>query len=196
MGEEKTKDKILKESLKLFAKNGFEAVSVESIAKAVGIKAPSLYKHFENKNEILEKIFERANAADEEKAQELDMPEENGVNSGSLSFGQIKEFSKEMLRHWTDDEFFCNFRRLLTVRQYKSEKDMELYNQYISAGPVKYMAEIFLSQGIEERKAKFYASEFYGIMHLFYSLYDSGEKIEDLLIMLDEHMESFERNFL
>lgn len=196
MGEEKTKDKILKEGLKLFAKNGFEAVSVESIAKAVGIKAPSLYKHFENKNEILEKIFERANAADEEKAQEFDMPEENGVNSGSLSFEHIKGFSGEMLRHWTEDEFFCNFRRLLTVRQYKSEKDMELYNQYISAGPVKYMAEIFLSQGIEERKAKFLATEFYGFMHLLYSLYDSGEKNEDLLIMLDEHMESFKRNFL
>ena len=38
-----TKHKILLEALRLFSKRGYDAVSVEQIASAVGIKAPSLY---------------------------------------------------------------------------------------------------------------------------------------------------------
>ena len=37
-----TKQRILIEAVKLFAKEGYEAVSVDQIANAVGIKAPSL----------------------------------------------------------------------------------------------------------------------------------------------------------
>ena len=41
MKTETTKQRILAEAVSLFAKEGYEAVSVEQIAKAVGIKAPS-----------------------------------------------------------------------------------------------------------------------------------------------------------
>ena len=44
-----TKQKILLESLRLFSQRGYDAVSVEQIAAAVGIKAPSLYKHYKSK---------------------------------------------------------------------------------------------------------------------------------------------------
>ena len=46
MKNETTKQRILTEAVKLFSKEGYEAVSVDQIAKAVGIKAPSLYKHY------------------------------------------------------------------------------------------------------------------------------------------------------
>lgn len=45
MKKETTKQRILTEAVKLFSKEGYAAVSVDQIAKAVGIKAPSLYKH-------------------------------------------------------------------------------------------------------------------------------------------------------
>lgn len=44
-----TKEKILKEALNLFAEKGYNAVYVGEIADAVGIKAPSLYKHYKSK---------------------------------------------------------------------------------------------------------------------------------------------------
>ena len=49
MDTENTRQRILTEALSLFSKKGYEAVSVEQIAKAVGIKAPSLYKHYKSK---------------------------------------------------------------------------------------------------------------------------------------------------
>lgn len=50
--KEDTKQRILDEALRLFSQSGYDAVSVERIASAVGIKAPSLYKHFKSKQEV------------------------------------------------------------------------------------------------------------------------------------------------
>ena len=49
MKQENTRQRILNAALELFAQYGYEAVSVGQIAEAVGIKAPSLYKHFKSK---------------------------------------------------------------------------------------------------------------------------------------------------
>nr|MCR4735058.1 TetR/AcrR family transcriptional regulator [Treponema sp.] len=61
-----TKEKILESSLTLFSKQGYDGTSVEQIAQAVGIKAPSLYKHFKGKEEILNAIIDSAEARYEE----------------------------------------------------------------------------------------------------------------------------------
>ena len=48
-----TKEKILDAALTLFAENGYDGTSVEQIANIVGIKAPSLYKHYKGKEDIM-----------------------------------------------------------------------------------------------------------------------------------------------
>lgn len=53
-----TKERILDCAIDLFSNKGYDAVSVRDIAAAVGIKASSLYKHYENKESILEHIFD------------------------------------------------------------------------------------------------------------------------------------------
>lgn len=55
---EDTKQRILEKSLELFSAKGYDAVSVGEIAKAVGIKAPSLYNHFPSKQAIFDAILE------------------------------------------------------------------------------------------------------------------------------------------
>ena len=70
-----TKDKILTEALKLFAQKGYESVSVIEIAEAVGIKAPSLYKHYKSKRDIFDSILNKVCKMDAQKANEYDMPE-------------------------------------------------------------------------------------------------------------------------
>ena len=49
-----TKEKIRIKALHLFASYGYDAVSVAQIAKAVGIQAPSLYKHYASKEDIFQ----------------------------------------------------------------------------------------------------------------------------------------------
>ena len=53
-----TKKKILDVALDLFSKKGYGNVYVGQIAEGVGIKAPSLYKHYKSKQDIFEAILE------------------------------------------------------------------------------------------------------------------------------------------
>lgn len=60
-----TYDRILAHSAELFSEHGFEAVSMRDIAKASGIKAPSLYNHFKDKQSLyqatLKAVFDQHN---------------------------------------------------------------------------------------------------------------------------------------
>ena len=74
MKAEHTKERILSQALTLFAQKGYEAVSVEEIAAAVGIKAPSLYKHYKGKRDIFDHIVTHMNHQDAARAQALRLP--------------------------------------------------------------------------------------------------------------------------
>ncbi len=52
-----TRNLILESALELFADRGYEGVSVQDIAAAVGIKAASLYAHFPGKEGIFRDVF-------------------------------------------------------------------------------------------------------------------------------------------
>jgi len=73
------KDEILKIASKYFAKYGFDGVSMEFIAKKVGITKAAIYYHFKSKSEIFETIlFKRINELSENLNKcNLDNPKEN-----------------------------------------------------------------------------------------------------------------------
>ena len=61
-----TKQRILDEALTLFAENGYDGTGVDLIAERVGIKGPSLYKHYKGKEEILNALIDAAEERYEE----------------------------------------------------------------------------------------------------------------------------------
>ena len=54
-----TKEKILMTALRLFARDGYEAVSVRTIAEELGMTKGALYRHYKNKRDIFNSIVER-----------------------------------------------------------------------------------------------------------------------------------------
>ena len=48
-----TKERLILAAMDLFSTKGYAGTSVEEIAKAVGIKAPSIYDHFRGKEDLL-----------------------------------------------------------------------------------------------------------------------------------------------
>ena len=54
----KTYEKIWTEALTLFSQNGYNGVSINAIANAVGIRDSSIYKHYKSKQDIYETIVE------------------------------------------------------------------------------------------------------------------------------------------
>lgn len=53
-----TRDLILQEAMRLIARDGVEELRVKDLADAVGIRAPSVYKHFANRDAILGAVAE------------------------------------------------------------------------------------------------------------------------------------------
>ena len=54
-----TKERILLKALELIAEKGYDAVSVRSITKALGLNEATLYIYYRNKADLLDAIFKR-----------------------------------------------------------------------------------------------------------------------------------------
>ena len=72
---ERTKERILETALELFAQNGYLGTSMNDIARQLGFTKAALYKHYTSKQEFLDKIVERMNKMDYERAESYEMPE-------------------------------------------------------------------------------------------------------------------------
>ena len=189
MKSETTKERILDKAVKLFSKEGYEAVSVDQIAKAVGIKAPSLYKHYKSKRDIFDSILHLMEQRDREHAMACALPEETAETMPEAyehaSVEALIAFSKQQFRYWTEDDFASAFRKMLTVEQYRSEEMNHLYQQYLGAGPLKYVADLLGSQAE--------ALAFYGPMYLLYSVYDDAGDKASVCALLDTHLERWRK---
>ena len=185
-----TKQRLLSESLRLFSENGYDAVSVAEIASAVGIKAPSLYKHYKSKRDIFDSILKRMSEADGFYADENNMPNvDDDYNNVSLE--SIKTFSVAMFKHWTDDEFAARFRRMLSLERFKNSEMAELYKSYISSGPLDYMKEVFAGMNYSESDAGQLALSFYGPMFMLYTVYDESENKKEIISQAEKHINNF-----
>ena len=120
--KEDTKQRILDEALRLFSQSGFDSVSVERIASAVGIKAPSLYKHFKSKRDIFDSIIERVNKMDSEKARVYEMP--NGTKDEIVE--DYKNISIEKIKKYPDDTTIYPWHGEPTTLGYEKENNKYL----------------------------------------------------------------------
>lgn len=188
-----TKEDILITALHLFAADGYEAVSVSKIAGELGMTKGALYKHYRNKRHIFDSITERMEQRDAEQAVEYRMPEDTRENAPAeydrASPVQFIEYSKAQFRYWTCDDFAASFRRMLTVEQYRNGEMQQLYQQYLASGPEGYVADLFESLGIDNPEEK--ATQFYGILFLFYSIYDGAEDKDEILQRFDRTIDEF-----
>ncbi len=198
--EMNTRERILQVAVKLFAKNGYAATSMSDIAKELGVSKPALYKHYKSKQEIFDSILERMSQMDYERAKENEMPEgtieEMTEKYVHTSMEQVKKFSIAQFDYWTQEEFACAFRRMLTLEQYRSPEMMKLYQQYLCEGPVSYMADIFRTITGKKEQATEMAVNFYAPMFLLYSVYDAAETVErkeEIKEILKSHLEKFSR---
>ena len=70
------KEEILIVALHLFARDGYEAVSVSQIAGELDMTKGALYRHYKSKRDIFDCIVQRMEQQDGEQAAEYAMPED------------------------------------------------------------------------------------------------------------------------
>lgn len=192
-----TKEQIMEAALELFSQIGFLGTSMNDIASQLKITKGALYKHYESKQQILERIIERMAELDLERAKKYEMPEneqkEFAEAYNHISAEKIREYSIAQFRHWTEEKFSSQFRKMLTLEQFRSKKMSELYQNYLATGPIEYMAEIFKKMKDSDVAARQLALEFYGPIFILYSIYDGAEEDakKSVFIQLENHIENF-----
>ena len=197
-----TKEKILLTALRLFARDGYEAVSVSAIAGELGMTKGALYKHYKNKRDIFDHIVARMFQVDAERSRQYEVPEEQFDQSPAayedVSLENIRRFTLAQFAFWTEDEFASDFRKMLTLEQYRSAEMAELYSSCLVAGPVAYMEDIFremISSGIlNDADPKQLALEFFAPLYLLINMWDQAKDRTALAALLDCHITGFMQN--
>ena len=293
------KEKILRTALRLFAQEGYEAVSISRIAGALGLSKGALYRHYRDKRDVLDSIVREMERRDAEGAQEYALPgaeeteamaarrtEENGAQetraegqaagntsgaqeeepsggagfsgaqdgepSGSAGFsgareeepsggeefsgaqeeepsggaefsgareeepsggeefsgaqrealtngtespavtpGQLTEYARRMVRYWTRDEFAADFRRMLTLEQYRDPEMARMLRQYLTIGPMEYTALLLENMGVSHARER--AAALCGGMYMLICAGDGAEDASECIGLADAHLERMRR---
>ena len=293
------KEKILRTALRLFAQEGYEAVSISRIAGALGLSKGALYRHYRDKRDVLDSIVREMERRDAEGAQEYALPgaeeteamaarrtEENGaqetraggqsagntsgaweeepsegmgasaVLSGGLPGGaefaaardgepsggagfpgtqeeepsggaefpgarekepsggarfsgaqrealtngtespavtprQLTEYARRMVRYWTRDEFAADFRRMLTLEQYRDPEMARMLRQYLTIGPMEYTVLLLENMGVSNARER--AAALCGGMYMLICAGDGAEDAAECIALADAHLERMRR---
>lgn len=153
-----TRENILLVSLRLFAQEGYEAVSVSQIAGELGLTKGALYRHYANKQAIFESILQKMEQLDAERAQAFELPEgtvQDMPQSYEIATPEaLCAFSKAQFRYWAQDEFAAPFRRMLTIEQYRNEQMAALYSSIWRAGRLAMCGICWRQWALPTRKTR------------------------------------------
>ncbi len=199
-----TKKRIIEAALTLFAQKGYTDVYVGDIAEAVGIKAPSLYKHFKSKKDIFEALIE------EMSENYLKQTAVIGINSSdidadfeiykNIAEDELIDAGKKLFLYFLHDEYMSKFRKILTLEQFKNPELASLYTKYFFEDPVMYQAGLFkllISAGkFIEADARLMALEFYSPIYTLLTVCDRNPHMElTALQLIEEHIRRFNINY-
>ena len=132
-----TKQRILDEALTLFAENGYDGTGVDLIAERVGIKGPSLYKHYKGKEEILNALIDVA----EERYEEMFGSEKN-IGKIPKDPEEFIKVTMERISFTMRDSMIRKIRMLLVQEQFRNERISEVTTRHQLDGIQRMFAKI------------------------------------------------------
>ena len=190
----KTKEKILKVSLKLFSTKGYKATTVRDIAGAMGVKQSALYNHFKNKDEILETLISNLTSSaivtlfDGKDAQELH-------KQGKALLASIATTFKLIGFDGQNEALY----KLLMQEIFRNERIREIYNEHFYQENVKKLSGIFFgmmqNELIESSDPLLLANEFFSPL-FFYQMQVSLLKLDkkstsSVVSLFEKHVDYF-----
>ena len=200
-----TKQKILKEALNLFAEKGYNAVYVGEIAEAVGIKAPSLYKHYKSKQDIFNAILEEMKKSYDEQALALNMDGSNAETDANIfsviSEDKLVQIGVHLFSYFLHDDYASKFRKMLTVEQFRNSDLSLLYQRQYVDDPLSYQAAMFslLSANslLIEENVDIMALHFYSPIYMLLTVCDrQPERETEILHLIEQHIRQFNRLYI
>lgn len=125
--KERTRELILNKSYELFAKKGFNQITMKDVCEATGLSRGGLYSHFAGTAQIFEAILEVINQKDE-------MNFEKEINDG-MSAIDILEGALLLMK---DEMFHSEDSLSLAMYEYAGTSDKEMMNHFNQIGEKKW----------------------------------------------------------
>ena len=186
-----TKERILKEALALFSQKGFKAVTVDDIARRVGIKAPSLYKHYKGKSEIISALLNKSMSRYKEFISTILVSPTSPPTPKEL-----RDKVTSLLEYSLHDEYVAPLRKIMTIGQFSTKEFGDMYSDLYVNMMLDYHTELFskminngtISNGNARELALIYDSPFFILLG---ECDRHPEKEEEAKIELRNHVEFF-----
>lgn len=198
-----TKERIIDESLTLFATNGFKGTSVKNIADAVGIKDASLYKHFKSKQEILDTIVEAMKQRIQDMSDGFGLPSDNSLQKATIVYARFDEdrmveFSNKIFLFYLKDSYLSRFWRMGTIEQYQNLEVYKVFSKLFLEDSITYLTDLFAEMRKEkiliEADPQVMAMNYYTPIFFLLSKYANvSVKEEEALKVLDKQIREFFR---
>lgn len=197
-----TKEKILDAALTLFSEKGYANVFVGDIADRVGIKAPSLYKHYKNKKAIFDAIIDEMNRRFEEQAKAMqingsDAAQDAGIYK-NLSEDQLLKLGREFFLYYLHDDYNRKFRKMLTLEQFHDTDLAKVYSKLYVDDPLSYQGMLFgfmvMAGVLQTDNVQVMTLHFYSPIYFMLTICDrEPDREPEMLKLLDEHIRQFDR---
>ena len=197
-----TKQRILDEALTLFSERGYANVFVNDIAEKVGIKAPSLYKHYKNKQAIFDAIIDEMSSKFEQQAQALSI---NGTNPTadaevyrSMDEDHLIKLGNDLFAYFLHDSYTKRFRKMLTLEQFKDKDLARVYSEQYFDRPLSYqgmLLGLLVAQGLlATENVPIMTLHFYAPIYMLLTVCDrEPDREPEALKLLEEHIRQFDK---
>jgi len=197
-----TKQKILDEALTLFSEKGYANVFVGEIAEHVGIKAPSLYKHYKSKQAIFDAIIEEMHRRFLEQAKLLNIQGNNPLVDAEI-YSELPE--EELVRLGIDlflyqlhDDYTRRIRKMLTIEQFHNKELADAYMRQYMDDPMFYFTALLkqaVDQGVlQTDSVEIMTLQFYAPFYMLMTVCDRDPQREtEAVRILEEHIRQFNK---
>ena len=197
-----TKHRILDEALTLFSEKGYANVYVSDIAGRVGIKAPSLYKHYRNKRAIFDAIIDEMNHRFEQQAQALSIsgtdPTADAEVYKNMDEDHLIKLGNDLFRYYLHDSYTKRFRKMLTLEQFQDQELARIYSQQYFDMPLSYqgmLLGLMVSQGLlVTGNVPIMTLQFYAPIYMLLTVCDrEPSREQEALELLEGHIRQFDQ---
>lgn len=137
----------MQHALLLFSQKGYQAVSVQEIARAVGIRAPSLYNHFESKRAIFDAIVHDMKEKYQQQAAQFGLGWQNGCRDAQAFAGmdedQLLIMVNRLFSWFLHEPTISCLRRMLTLSQFEDRELAAMLTKLYMDDPLRYQEQLF-----------------------------------------------------
>lgn len=199
MEKSNTREEILEAALDLFSVNGYEATSISQLADAVGIRKASLYSHFVNKQDILDKIVKMvldgyaqhsifANA-------DWDNPEFTKDKAG-MTAEDAARMIQGQIRYILHDQRISKGRKMLLIEQFRNEELAQLQTKQNYEDILNYftgMMRFLIREGVlKDADPAIMAAQFAFPITVWINLCDrEPDREEEVMELVRKHVLQF-----